>query len=136
MEAHQSQYPTAFYRVSVKAIIRNEKGEILVVKEHDGADWSFPGGGWDHHETEHEALARELYEEVNYQGDFTSKPVATAVFWVELRKAWLLWIVYEVETENQNFSIGDECTALTFIDPKTLKDSPHRTERWIYDYFS
>lgn len=40
-------YPTTFYRVSVKALIKNDKNEILVVKESQDF-WSLPGGGLDH----------------------------------------------------------------------------------------
>lgn len=127
----QSQYPTTFYRVSLKAVIRNEKGEVLVNKEYDASDWSLPGGGWDHGETEHEALARELKEEVGYEGDFTSQPFATEVFWFDSKQAWLLWIVYEVKTANLDFSVGEYSTEITFLDPKTLRGSTSRVEQWI-----
>lgn len=135
-EQYISQYPTTFYRVSLKAVIRNEKGEILVNKEYDATDWSLPGGGWDHGETEHEALARELKEEVGYEGGFTSRPFATEIFWLDSKQAWLLWIVYEVETENQNFSVGEYSTEVAFIDPKTLSGSKSRVERWIFENLS
>lgn len=41
------RYPNTFYRVSIKALIKNDKGEILVVKEHQDK-WEPPGGGLDH----------------------------------------------------------------------------------------
>lgn len=129
---HVSQYPTTFYRVSLKAIIRNEKGQILVNKEADSTTWNLPGGGWDHGETEHEALARELKEEVGYDGEFTARPIATAPFWLEHKQAWLLWIVYDVTVENQDFSIGEDSSEIAFIDPKTLKDATNFEEQWIY----
>ena len=134
MEQHLSKYPSTFYRVSLKAIIRNEKGEVLLVKEYDAIDWSLPGGGWDHGEAEHEALARELREETGFQGNFTSRPVATAVFWTESKQVWLLWIVYEVEPDNKNFVVGEWSNDVAFVDPRQLKHSGHRTERWIYDF--
>lgn len=129
----QSKYPTTYYRVSLKAVIRNKKGEVLVNKEYDASDWSLPGGGWDHGETEHEALARELKEEVGYEGGFTSRPFATGMFWLDRKLAWLVWIVYEVETEKQDFSVGDDSTEIAFVDPKTLKGSSSRTEQWIFE---
>jgi len=131
-DEHVSQYPTTFYRVSLKAIIRNEKGQVLVNKEADSTAWNLPGGGWDHGETEHEALARELKEEVGYDGKFTARPIATATFWLESKRAWLLWIVYGVEVENQDFSIGEDSSEIAFIDPKTLKDATSFEEQWIY----
>lgn len=127
-----SQYPTTFYRVSLKAVIRNAKGEVLLNKEYDMTTWSLPGGGWDHGETEHEALARELQEEVGYVGGFTAKPFATSIFWLESKQAWLLWIVYDVVTEHQRFSVGEYSTEIAFIDPKSLsEDSTSEAEKWI-----
>lgn len=132
--SHISQYPSTFYRVSLKAVIRNEKNEILVNKELDATFWNLPGGGWDHGETEKEALARELEEEIGYSGDFTAKPINTAVFWLESKKAWLLWIVYDVKTENQDFSVGEHSTQVAFINPKTLKNAKSHEEQWIYGH--
>lgn len=128
---HKSQYPNTFYRVSLKAVIRNAKDEVLVNKEYDSDSWSLPGGGWDHGETEHEALARELYEEVGFKGGFKSSPIKTAVFWLESKQAWLLWIVFEVTPDNYNFSVGEYSTEVAFVDPKSLTGSTHRSEKWI-----
>ena len=130
---HQSQYPNTFYRVSLKAVIRNEAGEILVNKEYDSDSWSLPGGGWDHGETEHEALARELYEEVGFQGDFKAQQFKTQVFWLESKQAWLLWIVYDVWPDNYKFSVGEYSTEIAFIDPITFRYSVGRAEKWIYE---
>ncbi|RYH58779.1 MAG: NUDIX hydrolase, partial [Alcaligenaceae bacterium] len=56
-------YPNAFYRVSVKALIRDDAGNVLVVKENQDT-WSLPGGGIDHGEVPEVALLRELKEEL------------------------------------------------------------------------
>ena len=132
---HTSQYPTTFYRVSQKAVIRDEHGAILVCKEYDSDSWSLPGGGWDHNQSEHESLARELFEEVHYTGDFTAQPFATAVFWLESRQAWLLWIVYDVKTENMNFGVGTDTTEIAFIQPSEFsrdKLGVDRADDWIF----
>ena len=115
MKNHQSQYPSTFYRVSLKAVIRNYKDEILVNKEGTSDTWNLPGGGWDHGETEHAALARELKEEVGYTGRFTAQPSRTAVFWLESKQAWLLWIVYDVHPDNFDFSVGEQSSEITFL---------------------
>ena len=131
---HASQYPSTFYRVSLKAVIRDERGGVLVNKEGESDTWSLPGGGWDHGETEHEALARELKEEVGYEGEFTATPRATAVTWLESKQAYLLWIVYDVNPENMNFRIGEDSTEIAFIHPDEFrKNARGGAERWIAD---
>lgn len=64
------KYPNTFYRVSVKALIRNDKNEVLVVKEHQDK-WELPGGGLDHGESIHDGLKRELIEELGIQNEFS-----------------------------------------------------------------
>lgn len=66
------KYPNTFYRVSAKAVIRNDIGEVLVVKEHQDK-WELPGGGLDHNEGIHECLRRELREELSITNDFTEE---------------------------------------------------------------
>ena len=39
------------YRISLKALIYNDAGQILVVKEIDRTYWDLPGGGMDYDET-------------------------------------------------------------------------------------
>lgn len=133
METPLFRPPTTFYRVSLKAIIRDTVGRVLVVKEKSD-NWSIPGGGWDHGETEHEALARELFEEVGFRGDFGSKIIATETFWLEQRESWLLWLVYEITIENfdtQAFSIGVDADAIAWMYPTEFKTIPTGTARWI-----
>ena len=128
-----SQFPDTFYRVSVKAIIRNKKGEVLVNKEGDFMTWSLPGGGWEHGETEHQALARELKEEVGLVEEFSSKLVTTAIFWMKSKSSWLLWIVYEVSTSQTSFNISESSSEVRFIDPKSLEDYKGPAEKWVFE---
>lgn len=68
----KGKYPNTFYRTSIKAVIRNEDGEVLVVKEHQDK-WELPGGGLDHGEDIHDCLRRELAEELGITSDFTEE---------------------------------------------------------------
>jgi|GEM_PF-931201 len=125
-------YPDTFYRVSIKAIIRNNKGEILVVKEK-GSSWSFPGGGLDHGETLHQALKRELYEEARITSDFTEKVVHTEPIFILEKQTWLLWIVCEVTVHDLLFGVGEDADEVAFIDPASFKNSKRRSEQLVYN---
>lgn len=133
METPLIRLPTTFYRVSLKAIIRDAAGRVLVVNEKSD-NWSIPGGGWDHGETEHEALARELREEVGFRGEFTSKIIATETFWLEHRESWLLWLVYEITIDDfdaRAFSVGIDADAIAWMHPSEFKGLPTQTAAWI-----
>lgn len=47
----------------VDAIVRNERGEILLIRRSDGGTWDLPGGAVEPGETPSEALLREVREE-------------------------------------------------------------------------
>lgn len=127
------KYPNTFYRVSTKAVIRNTSGEVLVVKEK-GSNWSLPGGGLDHGESMHDALKRELYEEVLITKPFQEKLIATESMYVEGKEAWLLWLVFTINIEDFEYGIGADADEVAFMDPGQFKDSPHRSERLVYKY--
>jgi len=53
------------YRSNVAAIVENDRGEILICERRDVAGaWQFPQGGVDAGETNYQAIARELFEEI------------------------------------------------------------------------
>lgn len=128
------KYPQAMYRVSLKAIIRNEKGEVLVVRE-DGDDWSLPGGGVDHGEDVMTALKRELYEETLITSEFTANFVGIDTFYVEERQRWLMWIVYEVILpDGYKYGVGPDADEVAFMDISSFEGSDNRgfklTHKW------
>lgn len=128
---HGGIYPSTIYRVSLKAVIRNDKDEILLVKEK-GGEWNLPGGGIDHGESDLEALKRELYEEVGYVGEFESHPISTTTFFVQEQDRWALWVVYDVKTFINTFSVGIDADEIAFVDPRTFKGSSIRSEQLVY----
>lgn len=132
MAKTRGKYPDAFYRVSIKAIIRNQQQEVLVVKEGNNV-WSLPGGGMDHGETPEQVLAREMYEEVLIQAPFEARFAGTDSMFLVSRDAYLLWIVYELTFAFvPRFGVGKDGNGAAFIDPKTFKNSPNRAERLVY----
>lgn len=53
------------FRFSVHAVISNEKGEVLLLKQTYGNKrWGLPGGGVEPGETIHKAIIRECLEEI------------------------------------------------------------------------
>jgi len=131
-DSHTSIYPDTFYRVSLKAVIRDDRGNVLVNKEYDSTTWSLPGGGLEHTETIELALARELEEEVGFKGTFTFTLKDTARFWIESREAWLLWIVYDVTPDTFDFSPGVDSSEIAFINPSEFTATSLQ-EQWIAD---
>lgn len=136
MTEHISKYPNTFYRVSLKAIIRNEHGEVLCVKEDGSQAWSLPGGGIDHGESDQQALAREIYEEVAIEAPFSFHPIGIEPsLWLESRQAYLIWVVYELEFDSKySWGVGVDGDAVEFIDPGSFKNSTHRSERLIHKW--
>ena len=130
----QGQYPNAFYRVSVKAVIFNEMSEVLVV--HEGEDWTLPGGGLDHGEDPHTALKRELYEEVFIDSDFNSELIGTESFYVESKDAMAFWMIYRLTMTDANFTFkpGEDADEVAFRNPSDFKDSDSVFEQFIFKY--
>lgn len=124
------QYPNTFYRVAVKALIKNNKGEILLVKEKSG-EWDLPGGGLDHGETPEDGIRRELFEELGVADIVIGTPALMRSFWLEDKQAWLMWAVYHVVLSSEKFKPGDGVTAIEYINPKVLLDSDDERESFI-----
>ncbi len=134
MTIPQGNYPEAFYRVSIKAIIRNQAGEVLLVRE-DGGSWSLPGGGMDHNETAEEALTREIYEEALITEQFQARIIGTNPRFVKSKQAWILWVVYELDLPTGfAYGKGADADEVAFIDPKTFKDSAVISEQLVYKW--
>jgi len=124
----------SLYRISLKCLITNDKGEVLVVKETGRDWWDFPGGGMDYGEDIHAAIARELKEEVDFEGSFTYRVVDVDNPIMLLRGIWQLRIILEIKPESMNFGIGKEADEIQFMRPVDFKDSTQEEERQIYLY--
>jgi len=124
-------YPNAFYRVSVKALIRDKQGNVLVVKENQDT-WSLPGGGLDHGESPEDGLWRELHEELGLEHIKIRGIYRTLTFELKQKQAWLMWVVYDVETDCNDFIPGDGVSEVQYLDPRVLIDSPDIFEQQVY----
>ncbi len=131
-----SKYPNTFYRVSLKAVIENDQGEVLCVKE-EGSDWSLPGGGLDHGETIEQGLRRELHEEVALDPSvqFSYTPLGHEVMYLPSKEAYQLWVMFRVSFDSMPvFARGVDADDVAFVDPRTFVDSPHRAQQFIYEW--
>ena len=123
-----------YYRGTIKAVIRNNDGSVLVVKE--SSDFiDLPGGGIDHGETYKEAMQRELAEEINYKGDFTMKLAGSEVLERKDGSGYIIFIIFNVILSSPYIpTLGDDTTEVLFIDPVQYKDEKDRSLQMIYKY--
>ena len=122
------------FRISLKAVIYNTEGKLLVVKEH-GLNWGLPGGGMDFGETFEQALERELYEGVGYKGGFTFDIIDTAdPMHLPKINAWQVWVLCHVTLEHFDFTGGPDAEALQFIDPLELDKYDDTQARYASHY--
>lgn len=109
-----------YYRVSVKGIVIDEAGSILLAREDNGM-WEMLGGGLDHGEDPMAALAREILEETGLKVTYVSaspKYFLTAPKWKS--DTFVANVVYEIKLENLNFTPSDECQELRFFSPAEM----------------
>ena len=125
------------YRVSIKGLIRNTDGQVLVVKEAGRTWWDLPGGGMDHDESIKSALAREMYEEVGLTGDFTYRVIAVDnPGFLSHANVWQLRLIFEVVPETFPTEAGNDADEIRYMNPSELRDSEHSAERSVFEYAS
>lgn len=125
----------SLFRLSLKCLIKNDQGEVLVVKERGRTTWDLPGGGMDYGEDFKKAIARELSEEVNFQGGFTYRIVAVEDPGKLLtREVWQVRLIFLIESSYVSFSVGKEADSIMFVPPKALERSNSEVERLVYKY--
>lgn len=112
----------AWYRISAKALIYNDKWQILLCKESNDT-WDIPGGWLDHGENLHDSIKRELLEEMGLEvTSISDKPECFITAHKESSKSrpWIANICYRVDVKDLNFSRSDECVEIGFFDATNL----------------
>lgn len=106
--------PQNFYRISIKALILDDKKRFLLFREENG-QWDLPGGGLDYGETPQECLKRELKEEGGLE-IISIKPYPSS-FVTGLREngTWKGIVLYETKVKNINFTPSEECVDVSFF---------------------
>lgn len=109
-----------YYRVSAKAIVRNNEGKVLVCADGTGT-FELPGGGWEHGESFDKALSREFQEEMGVEVESVGPLLFTyygrGTYQGETRKCLMLRIVAEAKLGSYDFVYDkDEVTEVRFVD--------------------
>ncbi len=131
----ESKKQDYLFRVSLKAVILDEKGHVLVVKERGRDWWDLPGGGIDHGETIKGALARELYEEVSMKGDFDYQTILTEdPHYLEGGNLYQIRVTFIVKPDVFDFGPGEDGDEVKFVDPVTYKNSEIIAEQKVFEY--
>ena len=124
------------FRVSMKSLIVDPDGKILVVKEAGRDWWDLPGGGMDHGETIRECIARELHEEVSLTGAFEYETLLVEDARLLVRASiWQMRLTFVVKPDIMKFAPGDEGDEVAFIEPSYFSQSNVATDRKIYEYW-
>ena len=96
------------FQVGVKALVRDEQGRILLLREarHPNSYWDLPGGRMDEGEDFMQTLARELDEEIGVQDFSHPQHVATLVSNKKITddrgQFGLLLVVFSVQIPDKN----------------------------------
>ncbi len=110
------------YRISAKAIIKNNKGEIalclkrMLVNWVNQEKWDIPGWGIEHWEDIATAIRRETYEETGLIVTHISPQPLYFFLWESA--AWdtpLVLACYEVTVQDFDFDVSDECLDMQFF---------------------
>lgn len=76
-DGREWEIPDAFYRISIKVLIKDQNDRLLVVQDTTNGTWEVPGGGLDHGETIEQTAVREVREELGVMlTRFEGKPIA------------------------------------------------------------
>jgi 8-oxo-dGTP diphosphatase len=130
---NEHQLP-ANYRISVKALIRNAEGKMLLVKVRK-REWGVPGGGLEHGESVEAGLRRELHEELGVDVEsISNNPILAAPYYYEPRNRWKFRLLYEVALAGEP-KVGHDSVAIGWFSKDeilTLKLSD-REPQAIYD---
>lgn len=132
----QTEFPPNFYRVSIKALITNQNGGFLLVKEQNGL-WEFPGGGLDYGETPQQCIKRELLEEMGLVVENVEDKPSYFITSTNLKNYPIANIFYKTKVLNLNFTASEECIEVklfTLNEAKDLIDTYPNIKEFVKHY--
>jgi 8-oxo-dGTP diphosphatase len=113
-----------YYRVSVKGIMIDHQGRVLLSRENDDK-WDMLGGGLDHDEDPIAGLRREVKEETGLEITYISecpKYFVTAPRVGKTITTYLANVIYEITLRDLNFTPSDECQELRFFNLEEMEE--------------
>lgn len=116
------EIPNCYYRISTKALIRDETGKKFLLSKETNNRYDFPGGGLDFGETPQEGIIRELQEEA---GLTVTSVADEPSFFIAMKKdsgggTWVANVFYETTVRDLLFTPSEECVALEFVSPEDI----------------
>jgi len=121
--------PKKLFSVSVKALIVDDEGKFLMVKENNGV-WDLPGGRLENGENIVDALKRECLEEIGVEVDVLDKIPAAAVSAQHRAGDWFLMLGYTVKPLSLDFKKTPEAEEFAYCSIADLesKDVANQTK--------
>lgn len=125
--------------LSVRAIIRDRRGNILMVRRHPaskffGGTWELPGGKADAGESFDVALPREVREET---GLVTRLDHVAGASQAEIPGVRIVMLYFEMRTRSTRVRLSDEHNGFRWISPvqiKSIEVSP-QMKAFVEEYF-
>ncbi|MBD8489047.1 NUDIX hydrolase [Echinicola sp. CAU 1574] len=106
--------PECFYRISVKALITDETGRFLLIKEDNGL-WDLPGGGLDHGENPQEGIRREMMEEMGLEPSTIAEEPEFFFTCINPKGQYIANVVYRATLPHLDFVPSSECVEAQFF---------------------
>ena len=112
-----------FYRVAIKALVKNDQDRLLVTQSDDGL-WEIPGGGWEHEDEDLRAcLGREILEELGVEVDFVG-PVRFVYRGLNKKGYMAVRLAVNASLGSTDFTSGDGMINARFVTKDELLDLP------------
>ncbi|MES2615011.1 MAG: NUDIX domain-containing protein [Bdellovibrionota bacterium] len=130
---HKLQRALNSATIGARAIIVNDKNEILLVKHTYQKDWYIPGGGVKTGEPTQQALARELKEEVGLI--VQSDPIFFSIYYNDYMGANDYPVIYIVKNFTLEKSNSPEIQCMKWFSLTNIpEDASPGTKRRIKEY--
>ena len=124
-DGRQGILEAAHYRVSVKALITNEEGKLLLLRQRLGS-LDLPGGGLEHGEEPTACLIREVAEETGQTVDSVAEDPFCLVTFETNKYGPIVNIMYRATSKADSgvFTPSDECMELCYMSLEELLAVP------------